>query len=123
MLIEIPQRKGAPLHSATDKFSRHGVTAESLAGLKRLSGRHGYGGERAGLGPADLDLLEINEVFAAQALAGHKQSGWDTPTVNVNDGAIAIGHPIGSSGRRIVMTQRLDANYRGRNAAEWNAPN
>ncbi len=60
--------------------------------------------ERAGWTPADLDLMEINEAFAAQALAVHQQMGWDTSKVNVNGGAIAIGHPIGASGCRILVT-------------------
>ena len=60
--------------------------------------------ERAGWKPADLDLLEINEAFAAQACAVHKAMGWDTSKVNVNGGAIAIGHPIGASGCRILVT-------------------
>jgi acetyl-CoA C-acetyltransferase len=60
--------------------------------------------ERAGWKPADLDLLEINEAFAAQACAVHQQMGWDTSKVNVNGGAIAIGHPIGASGCRILVT-------------------
>ena len=60
--------------------------------------------ERAGWKPADLDLLEINEAFAAQACAVHKEMGWDTAKVNVNGGAIAIGHPIGASGARILVT-------------------
>ncbi|NTX29406.1 acetyl-CoA C-acetyltransferase, partial [Burkholderia pyrrocinia] len=60
--------------------------------------------ERAGWTPGDLDLMEINEAFAAQALAVHKQMGWDTSKVNVNGGAIAIGHPIGASGCRILVT-------------------
>jgi len=60
--------------------------------------------ERAGWQPADLDLLEINEAFAAQACAVHKAMGWDMSKVNVNGGAIAIGHPIGASGCRILVT-------------------
>ena len=60
--------------------------------------------ERAGWKAADLDLLEINEAFAAQACAVHKEMGWDTSKVNVNGGAIAIGHPIGASGARILVT-------------------
>jgi acetyl-CoA C-acetyltransferase len=59
---------------------------------------------RAGWKPADLDLLEINEAFAAQACAVHQEMGWDTAKVNVNGGAIAIGHPIGASGCRILVT-------------------
>ncbi len=60
--------------------------------------------ERAGWKAKDLDLLEINEAFAAQACAVHQEMGWDTSKVNVNGGAIAIGHPIGASGCRILVT-------------------
>ncbi|MCI3972524.1 acetyl-CoA C-acetyltransferase [Burkholderia contaminans] len=160
--VAIPQRKGEPLQFATDEFVRHGVTAESLAGLKPAFSKDGsvtaanasglndgaaavlvmsaqkaaalgltplarikaYANagvdpsvmgmgpvpasrrclERAGWTPGDLDLMEINEAFAAQALAVHKQMGWNTSKVNVNGGAIAIGHPIGASGCRILVT-------------------
>lgn len=60
--------------------------------------------QRAGWKPAELDLLEINEAFAAQACAVNNEMGWDTAKVNVNGGAIAIGHPIGASGCRILVT-------------------
>ncbi|OWQ93426.1 acetyl-CoA acetyltransferase [Roseateles aquatilis] len=59
---------------------------------------------RAGWQPKDLDLLEINEAFAAQACAVHQEMGWDLNKVNVNGGAIALGHPIGASGARILVT-------------------
>jgi acetyl-CoA C-acetyltransferase len=59
---------------------------------------------RAGWKAQDLDLLEINEAFAAQACAVHAQMGWDLSKVNVNGGAIALGHPIGASGARILVT-------------------
>ena len=59
---------------------------------------------RAGWKTDDLDLVEANEAFAAQALAVNKDLGWDTSKVNVNGGAIAIGHPIGASGARILTT-------------------
>ncbi len=70
--------------------------------------------QRAGWTPQDLDLLEINEAFAAQACAVHQEMGWDLSKVNVNGGAIALGHPIGASGARILVTllhemQRRDA--------------
>jgi len=170
--VAIPQRKGEPLQFATDEFVRHGVTADSLAGLKPAFSKEGTvtaanasgindgaaavvvmsakkaealglkplarikayasGGvdpkvmgmgpvpaskralERAGWSVNDLDLMEINEAFAAQALAVNKQMGWDTSKINVNGGAIAIGHPIGASGCRILVTllhemQRRDA--------------
>ncbi|HEY8024137.1 MAG TPA: acetyl-CoA C-acetyltransferase [Burkholderiaceae bacterium] len=60
--------------------------------------------KKAGWTPADLDLLEINEAFAAQAIAVNKEMGWDTSKINVNGGAIALGHPIGASGCRILVT-------------------
>jgi acetyl-CoA C-acetyltransferase len=60
--------------------------------------------EKAGWKPGDLDLMEINEAFAAQACAVNKEMGWDTSKINVNGGAIAIGHPIGASGCRILVT-------------------
>jgi acetyl-CoA C-acetyltransferase len=59
---------------------------------------------RAGWAPKDLDLMEINEAFASQAIAVNRQMGWDTAKVNVNGGAIALGHPIGASGCRILVT-------------------
>ncbi|MBZ8138898.1 acetyl-CoA C-acyltransferase [Rubrivivax gelatinosus] len=69
--------------------------------------------ERAGWKAADLDLLEINEAFAAQACAVHQQMGWDPEKVNVNGGAIAIGHPIGASGCRILVTLLHEMQRRG----------
>mgnify|MGYP000264631598 CR=1 FL=1 len=60
--------------------------------------------EKAGWSPADLDLVEANEAFAAQACAVNKDMGWDPSIVNVNGGAIALGHPIGASGARILNT-------------------
>ncbi len=160
--VTIPQRKGDPVVFKTDEFVRHGVTAESLAGLKPAFAKDGtvtaanasglndgaaavvvMSAKRAeqlgltplarivayanagvdpsvmGIGPvpasqrclaragwkaSDLDLMEINEAFAAQALAVNKQMGWDTSKINVNGGAIAIGHPIGASGCRILVT-------------------
>ncbi|MGZ5939275.1 MAG: acetyl-CoA C-acetyltransferase, partial [Rhizomicrobium sp.] len=70
--------------------------------------------EKAGWKATDLDLVEANEAFAAQACAVNKDMGWDTSKVNVNGGAIAIGHPIGASGARVLVTllhemQRRDA--------------
>jgi acetyl-CoA C-acetyltransferase len=160
--VSIPQRKGDPVVFKTDEFVRHGVTAESLAGLKPAFTKDGtvtaanasgindgaaavvvMSARRAeqlgltplarivayanagvdpsvmGIGPvpasqrclaragwkaSDLDLMEINEAFAAQALAVNKQMGWDASKINVNGGAIAIGHPIGASGCRILVT-------------------
>jgi acetyl-CoA C-acetyltransferase len=60
--------------------------------------------EKAGWTPHELDLMEINEAFAAQAIAVNRQMEWDTAKINVNGGAIALGHPIGASGCRILVT-------------------
>ena len=70
--------------------------------------------QKAGWSAAELDLIEANEAFAAQACAVNKDLGWDTAKVNVNGGAIAIGHPVGASGARVLTTllyemQRRDA--------------
>ena len=70
--------------------------------------------QRAGWAIGDLDLIEANEAFAAQACAVNKELGWDTAKVNVNGGAVALGHPIGASGARVLTTllfelQRRDA--------------
>ena len=60
--------------------------------------------KKAGWSHEDLDLIEANEAFAAQACAVNKELGWDVAKVNVNGGAIAIGHPIGASGARVLTT-------------------
>jgi acetyl-CoA C-acetyltransferase len=60
--------------------------------------------KKAGWSPDDLDLIEANEAFAAQACAVNKDLGWDVEKVNVNGGAIALGHPIGASGGRVLVT-------------------
>jgi acetyl-CoA C-acetyltransferase len=59
---------------------------------------------KAGWHHQELDLMEINEAFAAQAIAVNRQMEWDSSKINVNGGAIAIGHPIGASGCRILVT-------------------
>jgi acetyl-CoA C-acetyltransferase len=69
--------------------------------------------EKAGWQPKDLDLVEANEAFAAQACAVNKGVGWDTDKVNVNGGAIAIGHPIGASGARVLTTLVHEMKRRG----------
>jgi acetyl-CoA C-acetyltransferase len=60
--------------------------------------------KKAGWQVDDLDLIEANEAFAAQTIAVNRELGWDTGKVNVNGGAIALGHPIGASGARILVT-------------------
>ncbi|WP_407494717.1 acetyl-CoA C-acetyltransferase [Pseudooceanicola sp. MF1-13] len=69
--------------------------------------------EKAGWKPSDLDLVEANEAFAAQACAVNKDMGWDPEIVNVNGGAIAIGHPIGASGARVLNTLLFEMKRRG----------
>src|SRR6202789_4106495 len=69
--------------------------------------------EKAGWQAQDLDLIEANEAFAAQACAVNKDMGWDTAKVNVNGGAIAIGHPIGASGARVLVTLLYEMGRRG----------
>ena len=71
--------------------------------------------QRAGWSAQDLDLMEINEAFAAQACAVNKEMDWDTSKINVNGGAIAIGHPIGASGCRILVTLLHEMKRRGAN--------
>lgn len=81
------------------------ATVPALAGKKAL--------EKAGLLAKDLDLIEVNEAFAAVALTSIRLGGWDSEVVNVNGGAIAFGHPIGASGGRILMTLLAEARRRG----------
>jgi len=69
---------------------------------------------RAGLQLADLDLIEINEAFAPQYLACEKELGLDRDKVNVNGGAIALGHPLGASGARLLLTLLLELRRRGK---------
>jgi acetyl-CoA C-acetyltransferase len=69
--------------------------------------------EKAGWSVKDLDLVEANEAFAAQALAVNKDMGWDPSIVNVNGGAIALGHPIGASGARVLVTLLHELARRG----------
>jgi acetyl-CoA C-acetyltransferase len=68
---------------------------------------------KAGWKVGDLDLVEANEAFAAQACAVNKDMGWDPAIVNVNGGAIAIGHPIGASGARVLNTLLFEMARRG----------
>jgi acetyl-CoA C-acetyltransferase len=69
--------------------------------------------KKAGWGVGDLDLIEANEAFAAQAISVNRELGWDLSRVNVNGGAIAIGHPIGASGARILTTLLFELKRRG----------
>ena len=81
--------------------ARRGAAANNL--LPRLA-RSRAALEKAGWAVEELDLIEANEAFAAQACAVNKDLGWDPEKVNVNGGAIALGHPIGASGARVLVT-------------------
>nr|HRK64605.1 acetyl-CoA C-acetyltransferase [Terricaulis sp.] len=70
--------------------------------------------EKAGWKVGDLDRVEANEAFAAQACAVNKDMGWDPAIVNVNGGAIAIGHPIGASGARVLTTLLYELQHSGK---------
>ncbi|MGH2764159.1 MAG: thiolase family protein, partial [Thermoleophilaceae bacterium] len=69
--------------------------------------------ERAGLRPGDIDLVELNEAFASQVLASMRELGFDHETLNVNGGAIALGHPLGASGARLLGTLAWELRRRG----------
>jgi acetyl-CoA C-acetyltransferase len=96
------ERRGAPILARVASWASAGVDP-SIMGIGPVPASK-KALEKAGWTIADLDLIEANEAFAAQALAVGKELGWDAAKVNVNGGAIAIGHPIGASGARILTT-------------------
>ena len=112
MSREEAERRGAPIIARVKSFASAGVDP-SIMGIGPVpASRRAL--EKAGWDIKDLDLIEANEAFAAQALAVGKELGWDADRVNVNGGAISIGHPIGASGARVLTTllyemQRRDA--------------
>lgn len=95
-------RRGAPVLARIAGYATAGVDP-SIMGIGPVPATR-RALEKAGWLVADLDLIEANEAFAAQALAVGKELGWDPEKVNVNGGAIAIGHPIGASGARVLTT-------------------
>jgi acetyl-CoA C-acetyltransferase len=99
---EEAERRGAPVLARIASWASCGVDP-SIMGIGPVPASQ-KALEKAGWTVADLDLIEANEAFAAQALAVGKELGWDADKVNVNGGAIAIGHPIGASGARILTT-------------------
>lgn len=102
MSREEAERRGAPILARIASWASAGVDP-SIMGIGPVpASRKAL--EKAGWSVADLDLIEANEAFAAQALAVGKDMGWDAARVNVNGGAIAIGHPIGASGARVLTT-------------------
>ena len=102
MSREEAERRGATILARVASWASAGVDP-SIMGIGPVpASRKAL--EKAGWTIADLDLIEANEAFAAQALAVGKELGWDADKVNVNGGAIAIGHPIGASGARVLTT-------------------
>jgi acetyl-CoA C-acetyltransferase len=102
MTREEAERRGSPVLARIAGWASCGVDP-SIMGIGPVpASRRAL--EKAGWSVGDLDLIEANEAFAAQALAVGKEMGWDADKVNVNGGAIAIGHPIGASGARVLTT-------------------
>ena len=102
MSREEAESRGAPILGRIRSWASAGVDP-SIMGIGPVpASRRAL--EKAGWSVGDLDLIEANEAFAAQALAVGKELGWDAEKVNVNGGAIAIGHPIGTSGARVLTT-------------------
>ena len=95
------------------EIGAHGVVAGPDSTLQSQPAAPSKACAREGITPADLDLVEINEAFAAVGLASTKLLGIDADKVNVNGGAIAIGHPIGMSGARITLHLALELQRRG----------
>ena len=96
------EKRGTPILATIKSWASAGVDP-SIMGIGPVPATR-RALEKAGWELADLDLIEANEAFAAQALAVGKELGWDADKVNVNGGAIAIGHPIGASGARVLTT-------------------
>lgn len=102
MSREEAERRGSPILARIASWASAGVDP-SIMGIGPVpASRRAL--EKAGWSIGDLDLIEANEAFAAQALAVGRELGWDAEKVNVNGGAIAIGHPIGASGARVLTT-------------------
>jgi acetyl-CoA C-acetyltransferase len=102
MSAEEAARRGATVLARVASWASAGVDP-SIMGIGPVPATR-RALEKAGWKIADLDLIEANEAFAAQALSVGKELGWDAERVNVNGGAIAIGHPIGASGARVLTT-------------------
>jgi acetyl-CoA C-acetyltransferase len=112
MSREEAEKRGSPILAKVKSFASAGVDP-SIMGIGPVPASK-KALEKAGWTIGDLDLIEANEAFAAQAIAVGKELGWDSDRVNVNGGAISIGHPIGASGARVLTTllyemQRRDA--------------
>jgi acetyl-CoA C-acetyltransferase len=102
MSAEEAEKRGQPVLARIASWASAGVDP-SIMGIGPVPATR-RALEKAGWTIADLDLIEANEAFASQALSVGKELGWDADKVNVNGGAIAIGHPIGASGARVLTT-------------------
>jgi len=102
MSREEAEKRGSPILATIKSWASAGVDP-SIMGIGPVPATR-RALEKAGWTIGDLDLIEANEAFAAQALSVGKELGWDADKVNVNGGAIAIGHPIGASGARVLTT-------------------
>ncbi len=105
------ERRGSPILATIKSWASAGVDP-SIMGIGPVPATK-RALEKAGWTIGDLDLIEANEAFAAQALSVGKELGWDADKVNVNGGAIAIGHPIGASGARVLTTLIYEMQKRG----------
>ncbi|MGN7997497.1 acetyl-CoA C-acetyltransferase [Sphingomonas sp. 22176] len=110
MSREEAEKRGAPILATIRSWASTGVDPSVMGIGPVTASRKAL--EKAGWTIGDLDLIEANEAFAAQALSVGKELGWDADKVNVNGGAIAIGHPIGASGARILTTLLHEMNKR-----------
>ncbi len=111
MSREEAERRGTPVLATIKSWASAGVDP-SIMGIGPVPASK-KALEKAGWSIADLDLIEANEAFAAQALSVGKELGWDADKLNVNGGAIAIGHPIGASGARVLTTLIYEMQKRG----------
>ncbi|MEQ8322780.1 MAG: acetyl-CoA C-acetyltransferase [Rhodospirillales bacterium] len=102
MSADNAERRGAPVLARIKSWATAGVDPAIMGTGPIPASRMAL--EKAGWTVDDLDLIEANEAFAAQACAVNKDMGWDVEKVNVNGGAIALGHPIGASGARVLVT-------------------
>ena len=102
MTREEAEKRGAPVMARIVSWAQAGVDPSIMGSGPIPASRKAL--EKAGWSADDVELVEANEAFAAQACAVNKDMGWDTDKVNVNGGAISIGHPIGASGARVLTT-------------------
>ncbi len=111
MSVEEAQKRGIEPLARIASYATAGLDPKIMGAGPIYASRKAL--EKAGWKVGDLDLVEANEAFAAQACAVNKDMGWDPAIVNVNGGAIAIGHPIGASGARVLNTLLFEMKRRG----------